>query len=150
MYPDERVVKFVTDHFIPVRIHVRDQAEQWKRVGGQYGVQWTPTVLVIDPSGEERHRLEGFLPLDDFLAQLQLARAKVAFAHGQFEEAENRFREVVDTHPEAESAPEAFYWAGVSRYKGTNDASALAETAKGFQQRYQDSSWAKKSSVWKA
>ena len=150
MYPDERVVRFVTDHFIPVRIHVREQADQWKRVGGQYGVQWTPTVLVIDRSGAERHRLEGFLPLDDFLAQLQLGRAKVVFAQGQFEEAEKRFREVVDKHPKAESAAEAFYWAGVSRYKATNDASALAETARGFQQRYQDSSWAKKSSVWAA
>ena len=148
MYPDERVVRFVTEHFIPVRIHVREQADLWKRVGGEYGVQWTPTVLVIDSSGEERHRLEGFLPLDDFLAQLGLGRAKVAFAQGQFEEAEKLFRTVVDEHGNAESAPEAFYWAGVSRYKGTNDASALAETARGFQQRYQDSSWAKKSSVW--
>lgn len=148
MYPDERVARFVTEHFIPVRIHVRDHADQWKRVGGQYGVQWTPTVLVVDPSGEERHRLEGYLPQDDFLAQLQLGRAKVAFAQERFDEAEKRFRMVVDRHADAESAPEAFYWAGVSRYKATNDATALAETARGFQQRYQNSSWAKKSSVW--
>jgi thioredoxin-like negative regulator of GroEL len=148
VYPDERVVRFVTDHFIPVRIHVREQADEWKRIGGRYGVQWTPTVLVVDPSGEERHRLEGFLPLDDFLAQLQLGRAKAAFGQEQFEEAEKRFRAVVDTHPATESAAEAFYWTGVSRYKATNDATALAETARGFQQRYQNSSWAKKSSVW--
>ena len=45
--------------------------------------------------------------------------------------------------------PEALYWAGVSRYKGTNDPTALKDTARAFTERYQESSWAKKSSVWK-
>ena len=47
-----------------------------------------------------------------------------------------------------EAAAEAQYWAGVSKYKGTNDATALKETAQAFKQRYQDTSWAKKASVW--
>jgi hypothetical protein len=150
VYPDERVATFVNQHFIPVRIHVREQADEWKRLGGQYGVEWTPTILIIDPSGEERHRIEGFLPVDDFLPQLQLGRGKAAFSAGQFEEAERRFRQVVADYPNADAAPEAFYWAGVSRYKASNDASALADTARGFKERYQDSVWAKKSSVWGA
>jgi hypothetical protein len=37
----------------------------------------------------------------------------------------------------------------VSRYKGTGDASALKETARKFTERFQESSWAKKSSVWR-
>ena len=40
------------------------------------------------------------------------------------------------------------YWAGVSRYKGSNDASALQETTRAFSKRYQDTAWAKKASVW--
>ena len=148
MYPDERVAQFVNEQFIPVRIHVREQADEWKRVGGRYAVQWTPTILVVDPSGEERHRIEGFLPTDDFLAQLGLGWAQAAFGAGRFDEAEKRFRGVVDRHPNADAAPEALYWAGVSRYKGTNDASALADTAKAFKERYQGSTWAKKSTVW--
>ena len=148
MYPDPRVVRFVTDYFIPVRIHVRDQAADWKRLGERYGVQWTPTVLVADSPGEERHRVEGFLPADDFLAQLELGRAKVAFSAGQFDEAQRRYRAIVDRYPNTEAAPEALYWAGVSRYKHTSDPSALADTARQFRERYQDSSWAKKSSVW--
>jgi hypothetical protein len=131
-----------------VRIHVRDQADDWKRVGGRYGAQWTPTILIVDESGTERHRIEGFLPADDILAQLELGWAHAAFAANKFDEAEKRFRAVVDNHPDSDSAPEALYWTGVSRYKRTNDASALADTARGFRDRYQDSSWAKKSSVW--
>jgi thioredoxin family protein/tetratricopeptide repeat protein len=148
VYPNERVVQFVNQHFIPVRIHVREQADEWKRVGGRYGVQWTPTILVVDPSGEERHRIEGFLPTDDFLAQLELGWAHEAFGTGQFDEAAKRFRAVVDHHPNTDAAPEALYWAGVSRYKATNDAAALADTAKAFKERYQGSTWAKKSTVW--
>jgi hypothetical protein len=36
----------------------------------------------------------------------------------------------------------------VSKYKATNDASALGETAKAFGERFKESAWAKKASVW--
>jgi hypothetical protein len=148
VYPDPRVVQLVDQNFIPVRVHVKEQADDFKRLGAQFGAQWTPTILVIDSSGVERHRIEGFLPADDFLAQLLLGLAKSAFARGEFSDAERRFREVVDRYPSTEAAPESLYWAGVSRYKATNDAAALAETTKNFKERYQDTSWAKKASVW--
>jgi hypothetical protein len=148
VYPDERVIQFVNEHFIPVRIHVRQQADEWKRVGGRYSVQWTPTILIVDPAGQERHRIEGFLPTEDFLAQLDLGWAHAAFAAERFDEAERRFRAIVERHSNTDAAAEALYWAGVSRYKGTNDASALKDTANAFRHRYQDSTWAKKSTVW--
>jgi TolA-binding protein len=148
VYPDPRVVQLVDPNFVPVRVHVKDQADDFKRLGAKFSAQWTPTILVLDSSGEERHRIEGFLPADDFMAQLLLGLAKSAFARGDFADAERRFREIVEKYPSTEAAPEALYWAGVSRYKATNDAAALAETAKAFMQRYQDTSWAKKASVW--
>jgi TolA-binding protein len=148
VYPDPRVVQLIEQNFVPVRVHVKDQADDFKRLGAKFSAQWTPTILVLDSSGEERHRIEGFLPTDDFIAQLLLGLAKSAFARGDFADAERRFREIVDKCPSTEAAPEALYWAGVSRYKATNDGAALAETAKAFKQRYQDTSWAKKASVW--
>ena len=148
MYTDPHVVKLITEALIPVRIHVKEDAEAWKKVGTELGVQWTPTVLILDPDGGERHRIEGFLPADDFLAQVALGLAKGAFSRGDFTDAEKRFRSVVESHPTTETAPEALYWAGVSRYKGTNDPTALRDTARAFAERYQESSWAKKSSVW--
>ena len=138
----------MNEKFRPVRIHVRDNADAWKKVGGELGVQWTPTVLILDPSGVERHRIEGFLPTEDFLAQLTLGLAKSAFGRNDFGEAERWFKQVVDSYPDSESAAEALYWTGVSRYKGNNDATALGETARAFTERYQNSSWAKKASVW--
>jgi Tetratricopeptide repeat len=149
VYPDPRVTRLVNENFRPVRIHVRDNAETWKKVGGELGVEWTPTVLILDSSGVERHRIEGFLPVDDFAAQLMLGLAKSAFSRNDFADAERRFKQVVDSYPDTESAAEALYWTGVSRYKGSNDATALGETARAFTNRYQDSSWAKKASVWR-
>jgi hypothetical protein len=150
VYPDERVVRLVTSEFLPIRVHVRDPDGVYARASERLNVHWTPTVLILDEDGVERHRIEGFLPADDFLAHLKLGLAKTSLQRGAFDDAERRFREVVAEHPQSEPAPEALYWAGVSKYKGKNDANALAETAQAFTTRYADSVWAKKASVWRA
>jgi hypothetical protein len=146
VYPDERVARLIQDNFIPARVHVKDP--DFKRVSQRFTAPWTPTLLVLDPGGTERHRVEGFLPAEDLASQLMLGLGHSAFAREQWDEAERRFREVVDRYPRSEAAPEALYWAGVSRYKGKGEAAALADTGREFTRRYQDSSWAKKASVW--
>ena len=148
MYPDPRVIEFVQEHFSPVRAHVRENADEYKRLAARFNAQWTPTTLIVDAEGKERHRIEGFLPADDFLAQLSLGLAHSAFARGRFAEAEPLFRDVVDKYPNTDAAPEALYWVGVSRYKANGDAAALGDTARAFSTRYTDTSWAKKASVW--
>jgi hypothetical protein len=150
VYSDPRVVDFIQQHFTPVRVHVRENADEFKRLGARFNAQWTPTTLIVDADGHERHRIEGFLPADDFLAQLTLGLAKSAFARGNFAEAERLYRGIVEQYPSTDAGPEALYWAGVSRYKATGDGSALGETARAFSTRYTDTSWAKKASVWKA
>jgi TolA-binding protein len=105
-------------------------------------------MIIADSDGTERYRFEGYLPAEDFVAQLALGLGKAHFARGQWLEAEERFRGVLEPHADSEIAPEALYWCGVSRYKATGDASALQETAKAFQSQYPDSSWAKRASVW--
>jgi hypothetical protein len=128
-------------------VHVRDQAEDFRRLGERYGAQWTPTILLLD-GGVERHRIEGFLPVEDFLDQLGLGLGRIRFARGEFAEAERAFREVASRHPDGDAAAEAVYWAGVSRYKATDDASALRETGERLRDSYPGTPWAKKGSVW--
>ena len=148
MYSDSQVARFISDHLEPVRVHVRDQKDEYKRLSERYNAQWTPTVLVLDSEGEERHRIEGFLPVDDFLSQVALGVAKLAFQRKDYADAERRYREIVDRFPSTDAAPEALYWAGVSKYKASGDASALGATHAAFRERYQDTAWAKKASVW--
>lgn len=131
---------------IPVKIHVKENPAGFQR----FGAQWTPTVIIADSNGTERYRFEGFLPADDFLAEIETGLAKSDFANGRFSEAERRFRGIVERYPKSEVAPEALYWAGVSKYKASNDPAALKETSEAFKSRYTDSAWAKKASVWAA
>ena len=148
MYPDARVAEIIGTHFVPVRVHVKEQPEQFQELGRRFNAQWTPTTLIVDHSGRENHRIEGFLPPDDFLAQLRLGLAHSKFRRGLFTEAGQQFSAVVENHPNTEAAPEALYWAGVSRYKAMNDPAALSATAEEFRTRYSETSWAKKASVW--
>jgi tetratricopeptide (TPR) repeat protein len=150
VYPDERVTRFVSERFIPVRVHVKENVEAFQELGDRYAAYWTPTILELDASGQERHRVEGFLDAPALLAQLTLGLGKMAFDARRFDEAERYYREVVERYPDSEAAPEALYWAGAARYKGTGNANALAETAKAFENRYRDSPWATKASVWKS
>jgi TolA-binding protein len=148
VYPDPAVAQLVPARFVPVRVHVKDDAAEFQRLGGIFDAQWTPTTLIVDPPSAERHRIEGFLPKEDFLSQLELGLAKAAFARGQFHEAGPAFEAVLQKYPSTDAAPEAQYWAGVSRYKATGNAQALNETTQRFRERYADSTWAKKASVW--
>jgi len=148
VWPDERVVRFVNENFLPARVHVKDDGEAFKRFSERFKASWTPTILVLDRDGVEHHRIEGFLPADDLLAQLMLGRAHMAFQQQQWQEAERRFREIVDQLPHTDAAPEALYWVGVAPYKATGDPATLKATARAFSTRYQDSTWAKKASVW--
>jgi hypothetical protein len=144
VYSDPQVAQFVADNFIPARAHVKENQEAFTK----FGAEWTPTILILDPAGNERHRIEGFLPREDFLAQVKLGLAHAARSRGDFTDAERRYREL--SEGSGDVAAESLYWAGVSRYKGTNDAAALGETAQAFSTRFTDSAWAKKASVWKS
>jgi hypothetical protein len=148
VYSDDRVKELVTGRFVPVRVHVRDNRDEWQRLSGQFGVQWTPTILIVDPDGEERHRIEGFLPADDFLSQIELGLGHAAFKRADYGKAETSFRDVARTYPKTDAAPEALYWAGVAKYRSSNDPSALKETAGLVSREYPESTWAKKASVW--
>jgi Tetratricopeptide repeat len=138
------VERLVSENFLPVRIQVRGNPELMER----FNVQWTPTIVLLGPDAREQHRIEGFLDAGDFLAQLTLGLGHVARAGHDWDGADRFYGEVLERYPETEAAPAAQYWRGVARYKATNDAAALAETATAFRQRYGDSSWAKRAAVW--
>ena len=116
----------------------------------RFDAQWTPTQLLLDENGNEQFRIEGFLPADDLLAQLDLGLGKMDFGRKRYEDAERKFHEVEERHPRSGAAPEALYWEGVSAYKSSHDASHLKKTAIGLSSRYPQSAWARRASVWAA
>ena len=148
MYSTDQVRSFITDHFVPLRVHVRENAEAWRELSARYDVQWTPTILLVDADGIERHRIEGFLPVDDFMSQLALGEAHAAFKRKDYTTAEPLFRGVADRFGQSDAASEALYWAGVSKYRAVNDPRALADAAALLRERYPSSTWTTKASVW--
>ena len=127
-----------------MKIHIKERPKDFER----FKAEWTPTEIIAEPDGTERYRFSGFLPADDFLAQLRLGLAKAAFSRGDYGAAARGFRALAEAYPGSESAPEAVYWAGVSDYKATGKPGPLQEAGKELQAKYPDSSWAKKGSVW--
>ena len=116
----------------------------WKR----FAIVWTPTVLVLAPDGKEIRRIEGFLPAEDLLGQLELALGDWAVSRKDWKEAERWFGSAVAAYPNTDAAPEALYWRGVARYSETHDPKELKELGHEFRQRYQDTGWAKRASIW--
>jgi len=102
----------------------------------------------MTPDGEEAHRVEGFLGVDDLLAQLELGLGKVLLRREKFGEAEKRFRAVAETSKDPETAAEATYWAGVAAYKASQDGAKLKETFQALEKKFPSSPWAKKAVVW--
>src|SRR5215207_6384983 len=104
----------------------------------------------MDPEGEERWRLEGYLSNSEFRAFLEMGLARVAFMRKDWTTAERRYTSVADGHPHSKFAPEAVYYRGVSRYSASHDSAELAAVAATFAGKYQDSIWAMKSLPWSA
>ena len=89
MWPDARVIEFVGRNFVPARVHVHDDAPDFKRFGERYGAQWTPTILLLDHEGAEAHRVEGFVDADELLAQLALGLGHIAFTRNEWTESKS-------------------------------------------------------------
>lgn len=113
-----------------------------------YGVLWTPAVVILDPGGEERFRSEGYLPKDEFRAQLEMGLARTALTAKKWKAAGEWYTRVARQETETFARPEAMYWQGVCRYRAANDHAALHEVAEELRTRYPHNLWTAKASVW--
>jgi len=87
-YPQDQIVAFIHDYFVPVRIHTDAHPE----LCAKYHVAWTPTFLVLDPDGTEHYRDIGYLPPADFVAHLTLALGHTALEQKDYATAAKFFQ----------------------------------------------------------
>lgn len=139
-YPSEKVTRFVREHFVPCKVNVKENAG----LAGRMRVNWTPTIQCVDADGTVHHTQIGFLPPDDYLAELALARGRAAFNQGKYAEAAVLFRQVVQEHGKSAQAPEAQYWLGVAGYKHAGSPDPLKAAWEALGRNYPGSLWAKK------
>jgi len=143
VYPTPVVTALIDEQFVPVRIHIKEQARMWHR----FGIRWTPTVMVLSPEGTEVRRIEGFLPADELRGQLLLGLGYVAANKKDWAAAERWFAQAAE-EGETDAGPEGVYWVGVARYSASHDAKELAATYARLTERHRDTSWAKRAIVW--
>jgi tetratricopeptide (TPR) repeat protein len=138
-YPEDAVIDFINTNMIPLRVRFDAQPH-----AKDFGVKWTPTVITLDPAGEEHPRTVGFLDAGELVASLKLGIGKAQFMNDRFEEALSTLGELIASHPESQSAPEAIFHHGVAGYKSSQDPKKLREAYEKLKAEYPDSEWAKR------
>lgn len=138
-YPNPDVVAFVESSVVPLRLPF-----DHKPLSEEFQVKWTPTLVTLDGEGKEHHRTVGFLPPEELIPSLLLGKAKVNFDLDNFESAIETLKDILKAHSKSDSAPEAIYLLGVSRYKSTHEAKPLKDAYEKLQAEYPDSEWTKR------
>ncbi|MBI2470378.1 MAG: thioredoxin family protein [Planctomycetes bacterium] len=139
-YPNQGVVDYIGKNFIPVRFNAQTNPE----VKSKYRILWAPTIIILDSTGTEYYRFNGFLPHDEFIPQLEFGLGKMALEKQDITTAHAQMRLVVEKYPKSDIAPEAQYWAGVIAYQLTHDVIDEVAEWKKIIERYPGSIWAKK------
>jgi len=144
VYTHQHVADFLISNFVPVSMLRSERPVETTR----FNVIWTPTIIIAEADGTECHRIVGFLPETEFMAQLELGVSKVTFGREQFVDAQRAFASVVERYPQTFAGPEAAYWSGVSEYKQDKNRAFLKSTGLRLREQYPNSDWAAKSAVW--
>jgi hypothetical protein len=141
-YRDPRVREHLSRHFVLLKYDTTRPNEWFRRLNGSYGHFWHPNVVVLDHHLIEARRFIGFLPAEEYLAQVDVGRALVSLYRTRAREALDLLEATLARWPHAHVAPEALYWAGVASYRVTKRIDALAERWGELARRFPGSQWA--------
>lgn len=144
-FADESVAETLVVQAIPALLphdHIPLSAE--------YGVTWSPSLLVLDPEGRAHRRDVGFLPPEEFTPFLLLGCAGVYFDGDKFDHAAPLLETLLRLHAGSAHAPEARYLLGMTAYKSDGDASHLRLAFEDLARRWPRSLWTAKARPYAA
>lgn len=138
-FPQDSVVEFIEKNVVPVRL-----PHDHEPLAREFDVKWTPTLVVLDESGDEHYRTVGFLSAEELVASLKLGLGKTSFDADRFEEAVGWFDQVVDGHPSTSSVPEAIFYRAVAQFKTGHDPAPLKTAYEELEKRFPENEWTKR------
>ena len=143
-YPNDKVAKFVDFNFVPVQIETsqKDLVEKFK-------VTWTPTIILLDAEGVEKHREVGFLPPEEFIPAFMVAKGNWYFDREQYDQAMELYNEALQSYPGSAAAAEAVYYTGVTRFKKSHDPKPLREAYETLTAKFPQSEWTKRAAPYR-
>jgi hypothetical protein len=98
--------------------------------------------------GRSAHEHVGFLPPDEFLAELELGVAKVSLKRREYGTAAEWLTRIRDQRPTSHVAAEAAYWAAVAVYNESGQKDGLLKNWRTLRLRYPDSVWRWKQMIY--
>ena len=143
-YPDIEVISFIHDTIIPLRVPFDAQP-----LATNFNVKWTPTLVTLGPDGREHHRTVGFLDPAELIASLLLGIGKYHFDHDRFSNAIATFETLITGYPAGDSAPEALFLSGVSRFKEEHNPAFLKEAYEKLNKDYPGNEWTKRAQPYR-
>lgn len=138
-YPEAAIIEHVQGHFVPVKLLGAEHRELAKG----FNLRWFPGLVVAGADGRPAHTVVGFLPPADLVSELDYGRAIHAMTTKDYATANALFQKLSDD-VEAERAPEAAYWWGISKMRETKDPAAGLGPWKLIPERWPASQWTRK------
>jgi hypothetical protein len=140
VYPDRDVIAAVNAAFVPVRLDYRDPKVR------ELNIAWLPTVVILDPRGNEHARHVNASPPADFLDFLALGEAHARIKEGRtasHARAETVLQAALDRRDDGPFHPELLYWLAIAGYfRGNQDGAYRDRVWTDLRNRYSDSLWA--------
>ena len=138
-YPDERVIDFLEENVVACRVPSNAQP-----LSSEYGIKWTPTLVLLDHEGREHYRTVGFIPPEELVPSLLLGIAKAHFNRDEHGDALKALDRILQDYPQCDEAPEAIYMQGICLYKNTRNAWQLREAYERLLAEYPSTAWYKR------
>jgi len=142
-YPHAQVAEFVSEHFVALKINLKERHPDFKDVVGRAKALWSPLHVYLDGRGNELRRNIGYLAPEEFLAELHLVLGLSALMRSAIDESIGWFEGVAATYPRALAAPEALYWAAAAAYRSGGIPAVVARWDD-LAERYPESPWARR------
>jgi len=142
-YPEQDVIEQMEKSAVPVRIPFDSP------LADEFVVKWTPNLIFMDRERKRHHRIIGFLSPGELIPAVLLGVGKTFLETDDFERAAGFLKKVLDGHPLSHAAPEAVYFRGVCRYKGTHDGKPLKQAYETLQSDYPNTEWAKRAAPYR-
>jgi hypothetical protein len=141
-HPDPRGERALDEAFVCIEYDTKAPNEWLRRLNGSFGHHWHPNVVVMDHRLVEGRRFIGYLPPEEFVAQVEVGRALVALHHQRARDARAILGAVLARFPHAHVAPEAMCWEGVAAYRGGGGLPALTDVLRELADRNPAREWA--------
>jgi hypothetical protein len=141
-YPQNFVQDIVNEYCCPVQVD--NTLDESKPLVERFRHIWTPDLRILDGSGYELYRWNGYLAPAEFAAQLLAALGHARLRLREFDAAEQHYADALRRFPTAFVAPEAQYFAAVTAYRKSGEGNALLHGWHELEKTYPQSEWSAK------